>query len=79
MNCNAGAVIIITDKMGTFGTLKVWSMPEGIANIFSMPATIVGMDTTWCTLREERLSSSRMSRDYPTLISETPTSKLQHY
>ena len=35
VNCNAGAVI--ADEIGSFGGLQVWYMPEGIANIFSMP------------------------------------------
>ncbi len=34
INCNAGT--ITTDRMGTYGSLKVWYVPEGIANIFSM-------------------------------------------
>ena len=35
VNCNAGA--IVAEEVGTFGSLEVWNMPEGIANIFSMP------------------------------------------
>ncbi len=34
INCNAGTVT--TNQMGTYGSLKVWYVPEGIANIFSM-------------------------------------------
>jgi hypothetical protein len=34
INCNAGAVT--TNQMGSYGNLKVWCLPEGIANIFSM-------------------------------------------
>ena len=34
INCNAGEVM--TNKQGTYGGLKVWYLPEGIANIFSM-------------------------------------------
>ena len=34
INCNAGAVS--TNKRGTYGNLKVWYVPEGIANIISM-------------------------------------------
>jgi hypothetical protein len=34
INCNAGAVT--TNQMGSYGNLKVWYLPEGIANIFSM-------------------------------------------
>jgi hypothetical protein len=34
INCNAGAVV--TNKKGTYGGLKVWYLPDGIANIFSM-------------------------------------------
>ena len=35
VNCNAGAVL--AHKVGTFGGLQVWTMSEGIANIFLMP------------------------------------------
>jgi len=35
VNCNAGAVV--APKKGKFGSIEVMSMPEGIANIFSMP------------------------------------------
>ena len=34
INCNAGA--ISTNKRGTYGNLKVWYLPDGIANIISM-------------------------------------------
>jgi hypothetical protein len=34
MNCNAGA--ISTNKRGTYGSLKVWYLPDDIANIISM-------------------------------------------
>ncbi len=34
INCNAGAVV--TNKRGTYGGLKVWYLPDSIANIFSM-------------------------------------------
>jgi hypothetical protein len=34
INCNAGA--ISTNKRGTYGNLKVWYLPGGIANIISM-------------------------------------------
>jgi hypothetical protein len=34
INCNAGAVS--TNQMGTYRNLKVWYIPDGIANIFSM-------------------------------------------
>jgi hypothetical protein len=34
INCNAGAVS--TNQMGTYGNLKVWYIPDRIANIFSM-------------------------------------------
>ena len=34
INCNAGA--ITTNKRGTYGNLKVWYLPDGIANIISM-------------------------------------------
>jgi hypothetical protein len=34
INCNAGAVA--TNQMGRYGNLKVWYIPDGIANIFSM-------------------------------------------
>ena len=34
INCNAGAVT--TNKMGSYGRLNVWYIPNGIANIFSM-------------------------------------------
>jgi hypothetical protein len=34
INCNAGAVS--TNQMGTYGNLKVWYIPDGIANIFLM-------------------------------------------
>ena len=34
INCNAGAVS--TNQMGRYGNLKVWYIPDGIANIFSM-------------------------------------------
>ncbi len=34
INCNAGAVS--TNRMGTYGNLKVWYIPDGIANIFLM-------------------------------------------
>jgi hypothetical protein len=34
INCNAGAVT--TNKQGTYGSLKVWYLPDGIANMFSM-------------------------------------------
>ncbi len=34
INCNAGAVS--TNRMGTYRNLKVWYIPDGIANIFLM-------------------------------------------
>ena len=34
INCNAGA--ISTNKRGQYGNLKVWYLPDGIANIISM-------------------------------------------
>ena len=34
INCNAGAVT--TNPRGTYGGLKVWYLPDGITNIFSM-------------------------------------------
>ncbi len=34
INCNSGAMR--TNQMGEYGSLKVWYIPEGIANIFSM-------------------------------------------
>ncbi len=34
INCNAGAVL--TNRMCTYGKLKVWYLPGGIANIFLM-------------------------------------------
>ena len=34
INCNTGAVV--TNKRGTYEGLKVWYLPDGIANIFSM-------------------------------------------
>jgi Tfp pilus assembly protein PilX len=34
INCNAGA--ISTNKRGKYGNLKVWYLPDGIANIISM-------------------------------------------
>jgi hypothetical protein len=34
INCNAG--LVMTNLKGNYGRLKVWYMPEGIANIFSM-------------------------------------------
>ena len=34
INCNAGAVT--TNEQGRFGKLRVWYIPNGIANIFSM-------------------------------------------
>ncbi len=34
INCNAG--VVTTNQMGSYGNLKVWYLPEGIANIFSM-------------------------------------------
>ena len=34
INCNAGN--LKTNQQGKFGTMKVWYIPEGIANIFSM-------------------------------------------
>jgi hypothetical protein len=34
INCNAGAVT--TNKQGKYGNLKVWYVPDGIVNIFSM-------------------------------------------
>ncbi len=34
INCNAGAVS--TNRMGTYGKLKVWYLPSSIANIFLM-------------------------------------------
>ncbi len=34
INCNTGAMV--TNKRGTYGGLKVWYFPDGIANIFSM-------------------------------------------
>jgi hypothetical protein len=34
INCNADTVV--TNKMGSFGWMKVWYIPNGIANIFSM-------------------------------------------
>jgi hypothetical protein len=34
INCNVRAVV--TNKRGTYGNLKVWYLPNGIANIFLM-------------------------------------------
>jgi hypothetical protein len=34
INCNAG--VMVMNKKGTYGGLKVWYLPDGIANIFSM-------------------------------------------
>jgi hypothetical protein len=34
INCNAG--LVTSDLKGNYGRLKVWYMPKGIANIFSM-------------------------------------------
>ena len=34
INCNAGSVM--SNLKGNYGRLKVWYVPEGIANIFSM-------------------------------------------
>ena len=34
INCNAGN--LKTNQQGEYGTMKVWYIPEGIANIFSM-------------------------------------------
>jgi hypothetical protein len=34
INCKAGAVV--TNLRGSYGRLKVWYLPDGIANIFSM-------------------------------------------
>jgi hypothetical protein len=34
INCNAGA--ISTNKRGQYGNLKVWYLPDGVANIISM-------------------------------------------
>jgi hypothetical protein len=34
INCNAG--LVTTNLKGNYGRLKVWYVPEGIANIFSM-------------------------------------------
>jgi len=34
INCNAG--VVSTNQMGRYGNLKVWYIPDGIANIFSM-------------------------------------------
>ena len=34
INCNAGATS--TNKRGEYGNLKVWYLPDGIANIISM-------------------------------------------
>ncbi len=34
INCNAGA--ITNNKRGSYGSLKVWDVPNGIANVFSM-------------------------------------------
>ena len=32
INCNAGTMV--TNKRGVYGGLKVWYLPDGIANIF---------------------------------------------
>jgi hypothetical protein len=34
INCNSGAMR--TNQMGEYGSLKVWYIPKGITNIFSM-------------------------------------------
>jgi hypothetical protein len=34
INCNVG--VVSTNQMGTYGNLKVWYIPDGIANIFPM-------------------------------------------
>lgn len=34
INCNAG--VVTTKQRGTYGGLKVWYLPNGIANIISM-------------------------------------------
>ena len=34
INCNAGN--LKTNQQGEFGSMKVWYIPEGIANIFLM-------------------------------------------
>jgi hypothetical protein len=55
INCNAGAVT--TNELGSFGSLTVWYIPNGIANIFSIHPlrnstgshTTVGKDIIRCT------------------------------
>ena len=36
INCNVGAITISTNKRGQYGNLKVWYLPDGIANIILM-------------------------------------------
>ena len=34
INCNSG--VMGTNKVGDYGSMNVWYIPDGIANIFSM-------------------------------------------
>ncbi len=34
INCNSG--VMCTNEVGDYGSMNVWYIPDGIANIFSM-------------------------------------------
>jgi hypothetical protein len=60
INCKAG--VVTTNQMGSYGNLKVWYLPEGIANIFLMHELEKlyritydsWMGITWCTPPREQ-------------------------
>jgi hypothetical protein len=69
INCNTGTVA--TNLRGTYGGIKVWYLPDRIANIFSMhelersiaSRMIAGRVTTWFTHQKEKYGSTRTNKD----------------
>ncbi len=70
INYNAGTVT--TNLRGTYGGLKVWYLPDKIANIFSMHELKRSKATTWSTRRRGKCGSTRMNRDCHILTWENP-------
>ena len=73
INCNSG--VMRTNEVGDYGTMNVWYISDGIANIFSMNGwrrnivspTIAGKAIMWYILRTARCNFTRMKTVSPTL------------
>lgn len=63
INCNSG--VMCTNEVGDYGTMNVWYIPDGIANIVS--PTIAGKAIMWYTPRTARCDFTRTKTASPTL------------